>query len=770
MKVNTELKERINHLKTKTGLLRRVVSYSLLALCGILVFSVIGYFLTIPRFPIQIQNEGYSVYEGEKTVKSTEFDPASGVFGITTNSGAVWKSNLDEKTSKADGIAKGINRITLMSQLVIQYVDNDNRIYVATSYANALADGKKSLQAQRAGEVVTAVYEFTTGKAAEGLKIAIPVEFAFRDGSLQVRILTDQIKENKDYKLLNISLLPYFGAASKTEDGYLLIPDGSGALISFQSENSGAQEWTGTVYGRDASLKTKRKTEVTEPVRLPVYGIRRGTSAMLAIADQGDALCSITALTSGMNSDWNTAYFTFRYREYDTITLNEMGWNERSIPYVSKKPNSSLPFTVQYYFLDGEESDYIGMAKIHREYLIQKGAIKQTTQTAGVPFLIDADMSVRRTKAVLGLPTEVVEPLTTFNELGEMIQEFKKAGAESVVVKMNGWQSGGPNYRVTDKVSYEKSIGGKSGFRNFAKTIQNDPSIHLYPSGEFVSGYRNGNGFISFLQGNRDITGALSLQYEFLRSTGTKNLMKAPWNLITPSFSLGLLDRYLQSYDEMTENKINGIALDGYGEILYADRYESILNGLASKIPADRQSAMNLWQQGMEAASKKAGSLMVTGGNSYVFPYADYITGIPMTSSEQKISSDSVPYYQILISGMIRTASTPVNFSEDQDEFCLKCLSTGTYPLYSLFAKESSLVKNTDLDTLYNGEYSLWIDTAMKKYKELYPAYKAIEGASITDYRQLASDRTRTSFDNGVEIEIDYSNHSYILTGGEKNK
>jgi len=767
MKIQSQLKDQYLHIMRKSGILRKIIKWILIFLCVIAFLSSLAYFITIPRYPITIQNREYTVYEGVGSIQETGIDLKTGTISIKTKGGATWLSNLDLDTSKKDELAKGINRITMLSQMVITYVDKDNRTYIATSYANALSNGEKSLDAKQTGKTVVAEYDFLTGKATDKLYIKIPVEFTFGEGSLRVKVLTDKIVENIEFKLLDISLLPYLGAAANDEEGYIFVPDGSGALIPFNETVSGAKEWNQMIYGRDPSLKTKIKTEVTEAIRLPVFGIKHKNSAMLAIVDQGDALCSITAQIKGMNSSWNTAFFTYRYREYDTITLNEMGWNERNIPYVSKKPNSAIPFTVQYYFLDNENADYVGMAKIHREYLIQKENLKKIEKTETVPFYMDVNMSVRRIKSILGLPTGVVEPLTTFDELSTMIQSFKTEGADSVVVKMNGWLSGGPFNEVSNKTSFEQTIGGKNGFKDLTKLIKSDPTIKLFPSSEFINGYVNGNGFVSVLQGNRDITGALSLQYQFLRSTGTKNLRRAGWSLITPSYSLGLLDNFLGTYHVVTDLGVKAIALDGYGETLYADRYESVLNKIVSRTPVDRQSALDLWQQALKLAKENTGELMITGGNAYAIPYADYIMGIPMSSSSFKITSTAVPYYQILTSGLVKTTSTPINFSENLDVFYLNCLETGTYPLYSFFAKEASLVKNTDLNTLYNGQYTGWIDTAMKKYKEFHAAYKAINGASITDYEKSDNNQTVTKFDNGVKIIVDYNKNTFQMTGGE---
>ncbi|MHB8963118.1 MAG: DUF5696 domain-containing protein [Saccharofermentanales bacterium] len=767
MKV-TELWEKAGNgyhrLMGRNGLVRKIVRLAVPAAIVVLAISSVFYFVSIPRFDVVPAVITADIFEGRAVIDEFTADADTGKFRITTRNGSEWLSDLDNETAKADAYAKGINRITMLSQLVIRYVDADNRTYIATSYANALNNGQTSLGMTASGNRYRADYRFVTGKAAEGLVITIPVTYEIYDGSLRVSIVTSEIAENEEYKLLDISLLPYLGAASGDEEGYLFVPDGSGALIPFGIGSAGAAEWSQNIYGRDAALKTKTISEVNETVRLPVFGIKKKDSAMLAIIDKGEALCSISAQTEGMSSSWNTVCFTYRYREYDTITLNEMGWNERNIPSVSKTPNSGQPFVVQYFFLEGEEADYAGMAKLHREYLMQKEGIRKVELPDQIPLFLTINMSVRRIKPVLGLPTEVVEPLTTYKELTEILDSFQKLGIESMIVKMDGWMDGGVYFKTPDKVSYEKVLGGKSGFLALAEWAAVNPDIRILPSAEFINGYRNGNGFVALFQGNRDITGALSLQNEFLSSTGTRNFRRASWNLITPSYSIGMLTDYLESFRRLADKGLGGIALDGYGDIVYSDRYESVLNGIVSRTPVDRQTAVDIWQQGMRAARETGGELLVTGGNSYAISCADYIMGVSMQSSNYKITAMDVPYYQILTTGLVRTTSTPVNFSRDIDAFYLKCLEYGTYPMYSLFAAESSLVKNTALKNLYNGQYTLWLEKAADKYMEYKDAYQQIAGAFIEDHQTLEDGRKQIIYDNGTIITVDYSAGTFEVT------
>ena len=90
------------------------------------------------------------------------------------------------------------------------------------------------------------------------------------DSGLSARILFDEIEEYAEVLITNISLLPYFGAGTTADEGYILIPDGSGAVVEFNSGRVGMERFSKDIYGRDMVLTTVKKTAISEEVALPV--------------------------------------------------------------------------------------------------------------------------------------------------------------------------------------------------------------------------------------------------------------------------------------------------------------------------------------------------------------------------------------------------------------------------------------------------------------------------------------------------------------------
>jgi len=81
---------------------------------------------------------------------------------------------------------------------------------------------------------------------AEKLENGLKLRISFRDSAIdltlkieleedhvKLSVPIDEIKENGEYSIVSVELLPFFGAAAKDADGYIVYPDGSGAISYF---------------------------------------------------------------------------------------------------------------------------------------------------------------------------------------------------------------------------------------------------------------------------------------------------------------------------------------------------------------------------------------------------------------------------------------------------------------------------------------------------------------------------------------------------------
>mgnify|MGYP000143417005 CR=1 FL=1 len=84
-----------------------------------------------------------------------------------------------------------------------------------------------------------------------------------------------------------MELLNYFGAYNDTqEDDYLLVPDGSGAIIRTSIYDESFESLSFAVYGSDPSLCG---SDEATPAIIPAFGIKHGGSAFVSLIQKGDA-------------------------------------------------------------------------------------------------------------------------------------------------------------------------------------------------------------------------------------------------------------------------------------------------------------------------------------------------------------------------------------------------------------------------------------------------------------------------------------------------
>ena len=211
-------------------------------------------------YAAQPQEEYAALLDGYEAVCESRFltlyaDKARAAVAVSDRrTGRVWFSNtptIDEDT-EIDEDARNL----FYAQLLVEYLDGQNFKQI-DSYNASVAQGTFDMQADKDGLTVT--YHLMDNKTADtdGQKaelFTITLRYALEDESLIVRVPMAEVACPAGILPLKIAVLPHFGGSSATEGGYLLVPDGSGALIEFGSGKYSTTSYVGSVYGFDKSL------------------------------------------------------------------------------------------------------------------------------------------------------------------------------------------------------------------------------------------------------------------------------------------------------------------------------------------------------------------------------------------------------------------------------------------------------------------------------------------------------------------------------------
>lgn len=723
--------------------MKKIISIVLIICCMLSIMLV---------SPVTAQASGYEGYSivAENARFNMYFNNVNADIIIEDKStGQTWRTIPEDiETQPQDA-----NKMRAMSHIVVILAKGDKAVTEEFN-SQALSVRAGTWKYQQIKDGIRIDYEFKDKKVFMGLEITLT------DNGILATIPADSVKDNgAEYKIKEIKLLPYFGAVDN-EDGYMILPDGSGTLVDFKdifAKEDSTKEKILQMYGTDKASPLQDKTTITETARLPVFGIKRSDNAILGIVESGEALSYIASGTQGTGKGYFRTYTGFNYRDIQKVVLfkgqaqtatNKFG--ERQQPLVSPI-HITQDMKVRYIFLDKEKADYAGMAETYRNYLIEKGQLKKLEQQ-GVQFNLSLLGGYRIKESVLGIPMLVMKPLTTFDQAEEIVKKLQDNGVENINLRYMGINKGGFRAYVTDKIKPESKLGGKKGLKDFiefAKTA----GVKLYMNGEINEVFEKGKGFSASRDSVRALSNAISFQWLW-SAYKPRTTVGRGWFLLSPNSIVKFATKYA---DSVKSYGLDSIAFESLGDVIYADYRD--------KNPVYRDGAQDRWAEALAEVSKSMDNVMLTGGNSFVFPYATTLLNVPMDHSRLTVGTQSIPFYQMVIHGMIPYSGDASNMRFNTKEQFLRMIEYGAVPYYQLMYEESSVMKKSTYNTFYSGNYADWFDYAVDEYKQVKEAYEDINDKLMVGHEKLADGVFKTTYENGVSIIVNYNDTAYSSDG-----
>ncbi|WP_309119836.1 DUF5696 domain-containing protein [Paenibacillus sp.] len=695
-----------------------------------------------------------SARAAETSRLTLDFDPRTAEVVVTdVSSGAVWSSNpIDRET---DGIAKGVKKQDLHAQLLLDYIDPLGKPFQLNSYIGSVQEGAFTWKQIDGG--VEVLYEFP--KAG----FAIPVSYRVEGDAFVATIDAARIEQRDKYRLVNIYLVPFFGAGGLTDEGYLFVPDGSGALIRFNNDTSIYRSYNERVYGGDQAIASAERSRLTEAVRLPVFGMKRNDEAFLAVIHQGAYQAGILAESSRKSNQYNTVSSYLNLTEFQTDVLMAGSLNEKSVVRPSAAETGNVPFEVRFYFLNGDDADYAGMASRYRRYLEEEQGVKpratavggdgETGNAAGAaPLLVELVGGVKKRETFLGIPYRTVDALTSYQEAEDIVDRLRGAGLTSLAVRYEGWMAGGLRDEVPTALRAESKLGGARGFKALVEAMH-DKGIAFYPVVDPVQLYENGNGFHKFFDAAKNISRAPALQHAYRVSNGTKDPSVKPWYLMKPESVREAVDRFSGAAED---GGLRRAALQSIDSMVYSDFRRDMLA---------KNETGRIWEASLAEAAAKLEGLSFDDANAYAFPYAESVANVPLQASGFDVEDESIPFYSMAISGLIPAYGEPINLKADPRRYLLKLIETGTMPTYRFIAKDGSRLIGTDVDDLYSGDFDLWFEDVAAQAKALSEALAPALGQPIVEHERLREGVYRTTFANGVTTVVNDSGEEVSVDG-----
>lgn len=658
-------------------------------------------------------------------------------------SGQIWFSNPYDLEN--DAIASGMPKQQLCSALYVKYMDEQSNVFFAASRFSAV--DREGLQVKVDQQGIICMIDFVREE------FRIPVRYSLGEDYLKAEIMLDGIEEYGLNRISQITLLPFFGAGGLDEDGFLLVPDGSGALINFNNGRQAAETFQVNVYGNEPIFGQELMDTSRQSCYMPVFGIQKTGGAMLAVIHNGAEKASVSANVSRKYTSYNAVTSSYCYRMLGSVKLPTKNFQNRSVQILENEPGYDGNYEVRYYFLP-RQVGYAQMAQRYRQYLEQEAGLSGSD--GEIKLTLDVYGAVTLTKPTAGIPAPTVIPLTSFSSAEELLNRFSESGVDGLTVRFNGWAAGGMYAKLPVKGGAEGKLGGKDGLQALMETA-NQVNTQIYWNGNLTNVYRTGNGFNRFFHAAQNINRTVSLQNTYKQNLFIADADIDPFVLAAPRLLLDYHKQYAAMLSSAAGGAKNlGIGLETTGSLCYSD---------FSGNPSSRTQTTAANVAAMKSLEDDGYALLLSDANAYAFPYADMLVNTPDGSSGFDIENEAIPFYQITLCGLVNMACKPINLCSQPRVRLLQCVEMGMSPCFAMAAGDTSQIKNSRMDALYSIDAENWAQPAVLAYQEVSSALAGTAGKKITNHVTLEKGVTKTAYENGITVYVNYTSAAVTVDG-----
>lgn len=701
------------------------------------------------------KNDAFTLYVNEETC----------IFAVKNNkSGYIWWSTPYDYES--DPIAGGVQKNLMASTVTYRALDvGTNTLLNTTTLSKEASVNKKTFSVEKIENGVKFIYEFM------GQNLSIPVSIMLAEDGINVKVHTDEINEKledsadlKAYKIITMNLIPSFGAGRSDENGYLFVPDGSGAVINFNNGKTSTNVYNSKVYGTDLAVSKTNMGKKDEQVYLPVLGIVKEINgkneAMLGVVTKGDAYATVNASVNGQaTTSINSAWFSFEFRATDTYTMG----TKTPLTVFQSGDVRIDELEVHYYLMSDDEIGIADLADTYRNYLItEKGLKNQSMEDSNALYITTVGGTVKK-QSVLGFPVNMQTVATSYSQAKEILEKLTALGVDDIRLIYNDFNDTGVRGRVSTGVNYSGKLGGKNDFDDLYSYC-NGKGYTLYPSVDFMEYKESGSGYSFTLNSSKRITNAYATQTDFELAYGTPITgVKPNWTILSPYYWPDVFNKLAASFNA---EGVNHISLSQATETLYSDFGRRNADG---KDHILREDAIKILTAGYQQLNDAGISIMAQECNAYALPYVSAITNIPLYSSNYDLFDYDVPFYQMVVHGFIPYTSKPVNASSNAEELLLLSLMTGSGVHYDMMYASPNEFTDSDFDKMFYANYEGWLERAAEEYKLFNGIISSLSDKTIVKYERVTGKTFETTYSDGTVIGVDIDNYTYTINGQEYN-
>lgn len=673
-----------------------------------------------------IVNSPYVLDDSLKTYETdlgtVHYDPKSLYMMFESKSGYLWSTAVYES-------AANINtewRNKAKSIVTLNYYDTNGKAFSE----NLLTEDKKT----KSKAVVTIKKEnnsLNTHIVFALSKIEIDLIISFNENGFKIDIPFESIKDNDDFKIGTIDLMQFFGAVGSTEagpeiNGYIMVPDGSGALIRYSKPNTDiTSNYEKEFYGRDITYSNQtainRLPSNGALLKAPVFGFVHGVNqnGIFANITSGSEYGLLNVCYAGVeNLNYSRVYPSFVYRRNYSQPIDSNG---SSIYLLQTNPNA-FDISIEYDLLDGNEASYIGMANLYKKYLESNGLTK--IEKSDNTSLLIQSLALEISKGDFFNERNL---MTTVSELSKIVKELKSSNINDISVLYEGYTSKGYSYEAPLYNGVAKSVGNKAQIEELKELVDK-----LYFSMEIMKASEKGQGYSTYV----DLAKKISMQtYDY-----NENSIKS--YLLTLD---KIEDLYTRNKKSLSKYGVESFAFRSISSTLYSDYQKNT-------------TRLDMVKELNEMLTEKSG---LYSPNAYMYSKCESYFDMSLYSSQYTGFTDSVPFIPLVLNEFMYLYSTNANFFANARDELLRLVDYNVNLSFIITDEPSSKLIDTPLEYIYSSGYDSLKDAVKLYYSFINEPLKEVRNASLVNRVVLDNGVVLNEYSNGVKIIVNYTNDDY---------
>jgi len=574
----------------------------------------------------------------------------------------------------------------------------------------------------------------------------VAIRYSLSNNALDVKLINESLVEKEKYPLVYIDVLPYFGAGTTDDDGYLMIPDGSGAIIEFNQERAFSLPYNKRVYGNDLASFSLTKTEDLTKISLPVFGIKNNNKALIAIAEETAEMANLYANSSTQDNPYNQAFYRYNIREGEIYEFSSIS-SSVAITEWTYYYNTE-DFSVKYLVLDETDASYADMAKEYRNYLLENQLIERNDYTDSPVLDLTLLGGYMTDENFIGIPYETVKSLTSAEQAKLIIEQLNETNIRSINIYYQGFANEGLKPSYMGKINYDRQTGGAKDFQDLV-LFSKAKGIDLYLEAYINSAYTKQNINIK-KAAVRDVFGEVVYHYDYNPASMFIDQTTRERYIISPNKYQDILTGLRKAY-----TKIDAI------NIAYTDFARDMYGSYKKDNTIYRYQTVQAVIEALQGNSFN--KQMFRNPNLYAIGFADTITDIDQNASNYQVITYSVPFYQLVFSGLVDYSGKSFN-TDDKYSYnyhVMKAIETGSNISMTWTYESTVDLLETEYSNYYSTFYEYWLETLQSTYNQLDGL--AIYGETLVDHEILTGDGlvSMSTYSNGKKIVFNYRDYTY---------